>query len=47
MLGAIYLEFKRDFSRTHDWLVNGFIAEAVDNLLTDYQMFKKQLSEEV
>jgi dsRNA-specific ribonuclease len=46
LLGAIYLEFQRDFSSTRDWLVNGFIAEAVDNLLTDTQMSKNQLPED-
>ncbi len=46
LLGAIYLEFERDFSRARDWLINGFIAEAVDNLLTDNQMIENQLPED-
>ncbi|MEO8891525.1 MAG: ribonuclease III domain-containing protein [Coleofasciculaceae cyanobacterium] len=46
LLGAIYLEFKRDFSRTRDWLVNNFIGEAVDNLLTDTQISENQLPED-
>lgn len=46
LLGAIYLEFERDFSRIRDWLVDGFIAEAVANLLTDTQMTEEQLPED-
>lgn len=34
LLGAIYLNFNRDFSPTRDWLVKHFIANAVDTLLT-------------
>lgn len=46
LLGAIYLEFERDFSRIRDWLINGFIAEAVNNLLTGTQMSEEQLPED-
>ncbi len=35
LLGAIYLEFDRDFSPFRKWLVKRFIKNAVDNLLTD------------
>lgn len=43
LLGAIYLEFKRDFSHFRNWLVDGFIAEAVDDLLAE--MTEQQLAE--
>ncbi len=33
LLGAIYLEFDRDFSRACDWLVTHFIEKAVSELL--------------
>lgn len=46
LLGAIYLEFERDFAHVRDWLVNNFIAEAVDDLLTDTQMSENQLPED-
>ena len=31
LVGAIYLEFERDFSRTRKWLVERFISRAVEN----------------
>lgn len=31
LLGAIYLEFDRDFSKTRTWLVDRYIANAVDD----------------
>ncbi len=34
LVGAIYLEEERDFSRTRNWLVERFIRRAVDDLLT-------------
>jgi dsRNA-specific ribonuclease len=46
LLGAIYLEFERDFSRVRDWLVDCFIKEAVDNLLTDTQITEEPLPED-
>ena len=46
LLGAIYLEFKRDFSRLRIWLVERFIEKTVDNLLTDTQFTEEQLSED-
>jgi dsRNA-specific ribonuclease len=46
LLGAIYLEFKHDFFRFRRWLVNNFIAEAVDDLLVDTQMLEEQLPED-
>jgi dsRNA-specific ribonuclease len=46
LLGAIYLEFKRDFSRLRTWLVERFIEKTVDNLLTDTQFTEEQLSED-
>lgn len=42
LLGAIYLEFERDFSPFRKWLVKRFIKDAVDNLLTDPQFTKKE-----
>ena len=33
LVGAIYLEFERNFSRTHQWLVQHFLAKAVSDLL--------------
>lgn len=33
LFGAIYLEFNRDFSRSRNWLVEHFIAKAVNDLL--------------
>ncbi len=35
VFGAIYLEFERDFSKARSWLVERFIADAVDDLLND------------
>ncbi len=32
LLGAIYLEFERDFAKTSCWLIDGFIEDAVDEL---------------
>ncbi|PSM48464.1 hypothetical protein C7Y66_14215 [Chroococcidiopsis sp. CCALA 051] len=32
LLGAIYLEFERNFSNTGSWLIEHFIKEAVDDL---------------
>ncbi|MBW4543944.1 MAG: hypothetical protein KME25_05815 [Symplocastrum torsivum CPER-KK1] len=46
LLGAIYLEFKRDFSRLRIWLVERFIQKTVNNLLTDTQFTEEQLSED-
>ena len=43
LLGAIYLEFERDFSRVRNWLVDRFIEDAVDNLLTETPITKEQL----
>jgi dsRNA-specific ribonuclease len=43
LLGAIYLEFERDFSRARNWLVNHFIEDAVDDLLTDTPITDEQL----
>jgi dsRNA-specific ribonuclease len=43
LLGAIYLEFERDFSRARNWLVDRFIAGAVDDLLTDTPISEEQL----
>lgn len=43
LLGAIYLEFERDFSRVRNWLVDRFIAGAVDDLLTDTPISEEQL----
>jgi len=43
LLGAIYLEFERDFSRARNWLVEHFIAGAVDDLLTDTPISEEQL----
>jgi len=34
LIGAIYLEFDRDLEQTYHWLVENFIAEAVNLLLT-------------
>ncbi len=46
LVGAIYLEFERDFSRTRDWLVDRFIRRAVDDLLTDAPLTKNHLAED-
>jgi dsRNA-specific ribonuclease len=46
LLGAVYLEFKRDFSRLRIWLVERFIKKTVDNLLIDTQLTEEQLSED-
>lgn len=35
LLGAIYLNFERDFSKTRSWLIEHFIAETVDDLFDD------------
>jgi dsRNA-specific ribonuclease len=43
LLGAIYLEFERDFSRARNWLVEHFIEDAVDDLLTDTPITDEQL----
>lgn len=43
LLGAIYLNFNRDFSPTRDWLVKHFIANAVDTLLADTPIAEQQL----
>lgn len=43
LLGAIYLEFERDFSRARNWLIDRFIADAVDELLTDTSITDEQL----
>lgn len=43
LLGAIYLEFDRDFSRARNWLIDRFIADAVDELLTDTSLTDEQL----
>jgi dsRNA-specific ribonuclease len=43
LVGAIYLEFERDFSGVRDWLVEHFIADAVDELLTDTPITDEQL----
>lgn len=43
LLGAIYLNFNRDFSPTRDWLVKHFIANAVDALLADNSIEEKEL----
>ncbi|MFB2969203.1 ribonuclease III domain-containing protein [Aerosakkonema sp. BLCC-F183] len=43
LLGAIYLNFDRDFSPTRDWLVKHLIANAVDALLTDNSIVEQQL----
>ncbi len=34
LIGAVYLEFDRDLERTNDWLVEHFLAKAVNQLLT-------------
>ena len=35
VFGVIYLEFERDFSKARSWLVERFIADAVDDFLND------------
>jgi len=45
LLGAIYLEFERDFSPFRKWLVKRFIKNAVDNLLTDTQFANENFLE--
>lgn len=45
LLGAIYLEFERGFSRTRDW-VEPFIKKAVDELSKDTQLTEEQLPED-
>jgi dsRNA-specific ribonuclease len=37
LLGAIYLEFDRDFSRTRTWIVNNYIANAVDGYFDEVE----------
>lgn len=46
LLGAIYLEFNRDFSRTRQWLVDRFIKQAVDDLLKPTQSVEEKLPED-
>ena len=46
LLGAIYLEFARDFSRIRNWLIDHFIKQAVDDLFTYTQRAKEQLPED-
>ncbi len=46
LLGVIYLECERDFSRFRKWLVKRFIEKTVNNLLTDTQIPQEQLPED-
>jgi dsRNA-specific ribonuclease len=46
LVGAIYLGFERDFSRTRNWLVERFIKRAVDDLLTDAPLTKNHLAQD-
>ncbi|HEY9597825.1 MAG TPA: ribonuclease III domain-containing protein, partial [Cyanophyceae cyanobacterium] len=47
LVGAIYLEFERDFSGTRNWLVDRFIAGAVNDLLTDTLSEEQSLGDDV
>lgn len=44
LVGAIYLEEERDFSRTRKWLVERFIRRAVGDLLTNAPLTENHLS---
>ncbi|HEY9710121.1 MAG TPA: hypothetical protein V6D48_18080, partial [Oculatellaceae cyanobacterium] len=46
LLGAIYLERERDFSRFRNWLVERFIEKTVNDMLTDTPITKNQVSED-
>jgi dsRNA-specific ribonuclease len=43
LVGSIYLEFERDFSRVRDWLVDHFIKDAVDDLLINTPISEERL----
>ena len=46
LLGAIYLEFERDFSQTYIWLVERFIKNAVDELIDEIQVHSEELPQD-
>lgn len=35
LVGAVYLEWDRDFEKTYNWLVNQFIAKVVNQIMMD------------
>jgi len=35
LVGAVYLEWERDFEQTYNWLANQFLAEVVNQILMD------------
>ncbi|MGL4499756.1 MAG: hypothetical protein ACRCU2_11890, partial [Planktothrix sp.] len=35
LVGAVYLEWDRDFEKTYNWLANQFIAQVVNQILMD------------
>lgn len=43
LVGAVYLDFERDFSRTRSWLVECFISRAVNDRLTPDSFSKNHL----
>lgn len=42
LLGAIYLNFERDFSAVGDWLVNKFITNAINEQITNTSFIDEQ-----
>lgn len=44
LVGAIYLEFNRDFSLTREWIVTRLIKKAANNIITDRLELNKILS---
>lgn len=46
LLGAIYLNFERDFSDIRNWLAKRFITNAVNELLTSTNLIEQQLPED-
>ncbi|MDJ0795229.1 MAG: ribonuclease III domain-containing protein [Calothrix sp. MO_167.B12] len=47
VLGAVYLELKRNFSQTSSWLIDCFIANAVDELLNDEEDYDEENFEDM
>lgn len=46
LLGAIYLNFERDFSKTRNWFVKPFLLNAVNEMLTEASFINDQLPED-
>ncbi|MGB7442010.1 MAG: ribonuclease III domain-containing protein [Coleofasciculaceae cyanobacterium] len=46
LVGAIYLEWESDFSRTRDWLCEHFLERAIQDLLTERSFTENPLPED-